>query len=106
MRIAYVCADRGVPVFGHKGCSIHVQEVVRALAGAGASIDLFATRWDGDPPADWPASVRLHKLPFVFEDAPARREQHAMAVNPVLRETLQKHGPFDLVYERYSLWSY
>ena len=31
IRVAYVCADPGVPVFGRKGCSIHVQEVLRAL---------------------------------------------------------------------------
>ena len=31
MRVAYVCADPGVPVFGRKGCSIHVQEVLREL---------------------------------------------------------------------------
>ena len=29
MRLAYVSADPGVPVFGRKGCSVHVQEVVR-----------------------------------------------------------------------------
>src|SRR3989442_9772042 len=26
-RIAYVCADAGVPVFGSKGSSVHVQEI-------------------------------------------------------------------------------
>ena len=31
MRIAYICADPGVPVCGCKGASIHVQEVIRAL---------------------------------------------------------------------------
>ena len=31
MRLAYVCGDPGVPVWGTKGCSVHVQEVIRAL---------------------------------------------------------------------------
>ena len=44
MRIAYICADPGVPVFGQKGCSIHVQEVMRALAARGAEVELWATR--------------------------------------------------------------
>lgn len=43
MRVAYICADPGVPVFGLKGCSIHVQEMLRALSHHGAQIDLFAT---------------------------------------------------------------
>jgi hypothetical protein len=36
MRIAYICADPGIPVFGQKGCSIHVQEVIRAFRQLGA----------------------------------------------------------------------
>ena len=27
MRIAYICADPGVPVFGTKGSTLHVQEI-------------------------------------------------------------------------------
>lgn len=34
MRVSYVCLDPGVPVFGAKGASVHVQEVVRALRRA------------------------------------------------------------------------
>ena len=29
MRIAYVNVDSGIPVFGTKGASVHIQEVVR-----------------------------------------------------------------------------
>ena len=47
MRIAYVCADAGVPVFGSKGCSIHVQEMLRALRQHGAHCELFAIDTDG-----------------------------------------------------------
>jgi glycosyltransferase involved in cell wall biosynthesis len=35
MRIAYVSADFGVPIFGYKGASRHVREVVAAFAAAG-----------------------------------------------------------------------
>ncbi len=52
MRVAYVCADRGVPVFGHKGSSNHVQEVVRSMLGRGArvegSIDVAVLRVEGE----------------------------------------------------------
>ena len=62
MRVAYVCADRGVPVFGWKGCSIHVQEVIGALRCREATVELFATHLEGSPPAAL-ASLRIHPLP-------------------------------------------
>jgi len=49
MRIAYISADLGVPVFGRKGCSIHVQEVVHTLRRRGAHVQLFSTNCDGTP---------------------------------------------------------
>ncbi len=105
MRVAYICADPGVPVFGRKGCSIHVQEVLAALVRQGAQLDLFATRLDGDPP-DELRSVAVRQLPAIPKGRLAGREQAAMATNETLKTLLQQHGPFDLVYERYSLFSY
>nr|MDQ3349467.1 glycosyltransferase family 4 protein [Acidobacteriota bacterium] len=104
MRLAYISADPGVPVFGRKGCSVHVQEVIRAMRGLGVEVDLFATRVGGDPPADL-ADVPLHELPPVPKGDLASREQAALAANTVLTRELDRHGPFDLVYERYALWS-
>ena len=105
MRIAYVCADPGVPVFGVKGCSIHVQEVLRALIGRGARVTLFAAR-EGGEPVDGLAGVALHPLPMPSPGNVAERERESLAANEDLRRALEKDGPFDLVYERYSLWSY
>jgi glycosyltransferase involved in cell wall biosynthesis len=105
MRIAYVCADRGVPVFGQKGCSIHVQEVIAGLIAQGARVDLFATRLEGDPPSGL-ENVRLHALPAVPRVDGATREQAALAANHGLQTALLEEGPFELVYERYSLWSF
>jgi glycosyltransferase involved in cell wall biosynthesis len=105
MRIAYVCADRGVPVFGRKGCSIHVQEVVRALSAQGAKVELFAMRAEGDPPPGL-ETVPLHQLPALPQGDYALREQAALAANDDVRALLEREGPFDLVYERYSLWSF
>src|SRR5262249_20708231 len=34
------------------------------------------------------------------------RARTALAANDALRATLERAGPFDLVYERYSLWSF
>ena len=105
MRVAYVCADAGIPVFGRKGCSIHVQEVLRALLDVGAEIDLFTPRGEGAAPAGLKA-VRVHGLPFTRLGAAAIREKAALARNDHLRAALEYEGPFDLVYERYSLWSH
>lgn len=105
MQIAYVCADYGVPVFGRKGCSIHVQEVLRALLHQGHHVTLIAARLGGDPPADL-ADVPVHRLPAIPKQDRAQREQAELAINLNLRFALETAGPFDLVYERYSLWSF
>jgi glycosyltransferase involved in cell wall biosynthesis len=105
MRIAYICMDQGIPVFGCKGCSIHVQEVVRAMIGQGIAVDLFTPRFEGSPPEDL-KTVRVHRLPRADDKRPAAREKAAFAANLDLRQALERDGPFDLVYERYSLWSY
>ncbi|MFQ5528988.1 MAG: glycosyltransferase family 4 protein [Gemmatimonadota bacterium] len=105
MRIAYVCADRGVPIFGTKGCSVHVQESVRALVEAGAEITVFAARRGGEAPADLRDTrvVELRRRPATDGRA---KEREALAANSSLMALLERHGPFDAVYERYSLWSH
>ena len=52
MRVAYICADPGVPVFGTKGSSVHVQEIVRAWRRAGAEVTVYCTRRGTERPAD------------------------------------------------------
>lgn len=105
MRIAYVCADPGIPVFGQKGCSIHVQEVIRALRRQGATVELFAVRSGDRPPTDL-ADLKVHLLPPIPKGDAAIREQTAISINPDLQVDLELASPFDLIYERYSLWSY
>lgn len=105
MRIAYVCADPGVPVFGQKGCSIHVQEVIRSLQRQGAQVELFATRKGGDPPPGL-ETVTVHQLPAIPKGEQAVCEQASLSANLDLRLALEQEAHFDLVYERYSLWSF
>ena len=105
MRIAYITADPGVPVFGRKGCSIHVQEVLRALAARGAEIELFATNCAGEKPAGL-GDIHLHPLPPAPKGDLASREQKCLLANEPLRAALEREGPFSLVYERHSLWSF
>ncbi len=104
MRVAYVCTDPGVPVFGRKGCSIHVQAVLREMVAAGCEVTLVARRFDGELPADL-YSIRVCELKSIKTRVTADREQLLSAANRELRIELERAQPFDLVYERYSLWS-
>src|SRR5260221_1777623 len=105
VRIAYISSDGGVPVCGRTGCSIHAQEVLRAMAKRGAQVDLFAASLGGEPPPGL-ETVRSRPLPLAPKGDLAAREQFCLAANSDLRASLEKAGPFDLVYERYSLWSF
>jgi len=104
MRVAYVCADPGVPVFGAKGSSVHVQSVVRALLRRGAEVELLAARAGGPAPGAL-EGVRLHRLPRPPKGDLAERERCALAANGELGRMLATLAPVDLVYERCSLWS-
>jgi glycosyltransferase involved in cell wall biosynthesis len=105
MRIAFVCMDPGVPIFGSKGCSVHVQEVVREFARRGAAVTVFATRSGGIRSA-LPRNCDIRLLAPVAASDPAERERHLLELNEPLCKLLPKTGPFDFVYERYSLWSF
>jgi glycosyltransferase involved in cell wall biosynthesis len=87
MRITYVCADPGVPVFGAKGASVHVQEMLRAFLRRGDQVELVCVRPGGVAPDDL-TDVRVHV---------ASDDDAAVAVK------LSGLGHVDLVYERYSL---
>jgi glycosyltransferase involved in cell wall biosynthesis len=105
MRIAYVCADPGVPVFGRKGCSVHVQEMLRALQGHGVGVDLFAARVDEAPPSRL-ESLQVHHLTPVGDGDPSSHAAAIAGLNHQVAALLDRAGPYDLVYERYSLWSF
>lgn len=87
MRLSYVCADPGVPVFGAKGASVHVQEMLRTFLRRGDQVEIVCVRTGGDPPADLGA-VGVH--PVADDDA-------------AIAALLSSLGHLDLVYERYSL---
>lgn len=105
MKAAYICADPGIPVFGQKGCSIHVQEVIRSLLQKNVQICLFTTRLGNATPSDF-QKVKVYQLPTIPKVELAVRERVARSINPDLELELTLAQPFDFVYERYSLWSY
>lgn len=105
MRIAYVCMDPGVPVFGRKGCSIHVQQVARTLIRQGRQVELFAQKKGGQAPQGL-EKAPITELPKLPKGNSIEREKACLGANQQLGSALQLKGPFDLVYERYSLWSF
>ena len=83
-RFAYICADAGVPVPGHKGSSNHVRNVCRSLRSAGLDGTVFARKATADEFEDFPLVALGNGKPGL----------HAFPVS----------GEYDFVYERYSLW--
>lgn len=118
MRIAYLCADRGIPVAGNKGASIHVRAVAQALAQRGHDVTVAAVRVDGEPPSDF--LPRTMEIPYDRTCKALRRsidgdgqsalsnEIYSLLLNTASHEglaALELEGGVDAVYERYSLWS-
>ena len=108
MRIVYVCADRGIPVYSDKGASIHIQEMVRAFIALGHEVKVVCARvGNGDKESD-----SLDVVPIApTGQAPTNREEKelaAMKLSDAMTEhlvELYQQWPFDFIYERYSLWS-
>jgi glycosyltransferase involved in cell wall biosynthesis len=123
MNIAYVSADRGVPVFGRSGSSTHLREFVTALAARGVGVSVLAACVsDGAthgvlpcPLVDLSADSLLHELRahIAKELRAAGRattrasETYSLLLNEtVFHELTRLRGKIDLVYERHSLWSF
>ncbi|MCP5151181.1 MAG: glycosyltransferase family 4 protein [Chromatiales bacterium] len=114
MRIAYVSADHGIPVFGEKGGAVHIQELVRAMVGLGHRVHLLAARLGGAQ-SGFPATVeKVSPMPTEPSSAMAGDEDRALkehryrAIAAAIESrlvTLHREAGLDFVYERYSLWS-
>ncbi len=103
MKIAYICLDKGVPVFGEKGSSIHVQEVLNGLKKRNASIKLFTNKVGGDKPKEL-EGIQVYDLPIL--DNSSKTRSFVDSENQKVTEIISREGPFDFFYERYSLWSF
>ena len=102
MHIAYVCLDPGIPVFGTKGASVHIQEVVREYRRRGHDVTVYATRRGSDVP-DNLAELRIVDVPITTRDEEERERAQQAASASV--SDMVRAGGYDLVYERYSLFS-
>lgn len=101
MRIAHVCTDPGIPVFGTKGASVHIQEVVRELRARGHEVVVHAVRRGSHVPADL-AGLPVNVYPVTAHE-PAERELLQARASADIAARLVA-DPVDLVYERHSLF--
>jgi glycosyltransferase involved in cell wall biosynthesis len=92
MRIAYVCADRGIALGRIKGAAVHMAEITSALARTGAEVLLLpsAVAPGREAPA---AGVTVEPLPPAASDAVLARW---------LEVRLRSFGA-EALYERFSL---
>ncbi|MCH8564497.1 glycosyltransferase family 4 protein [Nesterenkonia sp. LB17] len=111
MRIGYLLADPGIGLFGSKGASVHAQEMIRAFRTLGHEVTVFCTKRGDkhdDPttvsvPADL-ADLPVFVVPISGSEGAAAREV-AVGRNAARMADLAVEGDFDLLYERYSLFS-
>jgi glycosyltransferase involved in cell wall biosynthesis len=68
-------------------------------------VEVFASRTDGEAPSGF-ENVAVHKLPKIPKGDPSVRERASYDANRKLYAMLDSEGPFDAIYERYSLWSF
>lgn len=103
-RVAHVCIDPGVPVFGTKGASVHVQEIVGAWRRRGADVRIYCTRTGSDVPPDL-ADVPVTCIPVTAprDDHAARERAQAQAATDIAAAVIR--DGVDVVYERHSLFS-
>ncbi len=119
MRIAYISSDRGIPVYGTKGASIHVRGMAQALADRGHEVRILTARGEGDAPHGFMPAVTdfgfdrlLKELRHDIQsrgDASLGNEAFALLLNTALAKALDQlddRWGIDAVYERYSLWSW
>ncbi|MBK7821892.1 MAG: glycosyltransferase family 4 protein [Tessaracoccus sp.] len=103
MRVGYLLLDPGIEVFGIKGASVHVQEIVRALREGGHHVSVFCTRRGSHVPDDL-GDLDVRHLPLPSVAGPAEREKEIAAAAARVAEAVTRDG-FDLLLERYSLFS-
>lgn len=118
MKIAYVAADSGIPIFGEKGGSIHIRELVNALNELGHEITVLAAKIGNATGANHlnaeVSKVRLSTGDDSISDPGdaddhrrAKEKRYARVGDAIYRELVERYqqSPFDAIYERYSLWS-
>ncbi|MCI0693249.1 glycosyltransferase family 4 protein [candidate division KSB1 bacterium] len=125
MNIAYISADFGVPIFGYKGASIHVREMVAALRKAGHTVCIISPAIEKTAGERLDESVALLPVPaaerhlllsqelealdeFLDMKTRVRQELRNLLYNLTLYEKARDYlraNSVDFIYERYTLFA-
>lgn len=100
-RIAYLCADPGIPPDSSKGASVHFRSMASAMAHAGAQLDVFMTR-AGSVDGFLPHRAQVVPTPRA---AGIAGEVLQLSHSQTVFAAMQAAGPHTAVYERLSLFS-
>jgi glycosyltransferase involved in cell wall biosynthesis len=107
MRLLYVTLDRGIPVGGTKGASIHVSELLRAFEAEGHETALVVRAPTAGAPERpvFTASVpdRLRWVPGATLRRDLREVRAGRGLRRALRDAVAEFRP-DAIYERYALF--
>ncbi len=117
MRLAYVCADRGIEVPSDNPGSVHFEALLRAFQRAGHRVTAILARGVGEVPAAErvvrlqppEGADRLRAALAEREQGVMGRELWAALLNPELEAVLQsehRRERLQAVLERLSLWSF
>ncbi len=111
MNILYICADRGIPIRGHKGAAVHVRAMSAAFSRAGHGVTIVTPRpgpVDGPRPQAEIVEVPLPPRENAVPEEETARDMQLQTYRDVLFTAvlqLVQSKKYDLIYERYSLWS-
>jgi len=102
MRVLYLVPDRGIPLFGTKGASVHVQSLSRAFALTGVETEVWGVHKGFSAPSDWPVSYRF--FPALKEESLFIAQRGLSRSMLMAWEAAKDFSP-DAILERYSLFS-
>ena len=134
MKIAYICCDFGVPIFGYKGASIHVREMIEAFRRAGHSVSISSPAMDTTKSGELNHFKSSENLPDVALRPIGAEERHLklmkefekldkfLGIKTRIRQEIRnlfynmtiyenvieelRAQQIDFVYERYTLFSH
>ncbi|AHB66468.1 glycosyl transferase family 1 [Haloarcula hispanica N601] len=108
-RVAYVCNDGGIPLYGSAGSSIHIREYITSLSNCGVEpLVLYRPGTGQSGQNSIPAKeVQLPTTPLAHGYLNKVFDLESIAKNFELSFALRRiPDDIDVIHERYSLYSY
>jgi len=106
LKIAYLCTDAGIPIFGSKGASIHIRETASALKKLDKEIFIVAVNKDGEVLPDFKVPV-YQVSPFTSKKLGSDFRKILTNIKFYLKvkKIIEREKP-QVLYERYELYGF